>query len=173
MTGKPLPANSAVSVSVLNGTGTFNQATTTANALSALGYHTVGLGDTAPVGDVAETYVFYGSRDAATEAAAESVVRSMSGAVIMAYNPAAVVDGAQVTVVTGSQFSVNAPQPTVSGSTTSTSQVATPTTVVPPSSAPAGALAAPTPASTNLQAWDPRACPSGATPVPPTPNPGT
>ena len=173
MTGKPLPANSSVTVSVLNGTGAYNQATTTATALSALGYHTVGLGDTTPVGDVAETYVFYGSHDEATEAAAESVVRSMSGAVIMAYNPAEVVDGAQVTVVTGSQFSVSAPSAAASGTTTSTSQVAPPTTVVPTSSAPAGAIAAPTPANTNLQAWDPRACSPGATPAPPTPNPGT
>lgn len=173
MTGKPLPAHSAVTVSVLNGTGASNQATTTAAALSALGYHTVGLGDSPPVGDVAETYVFYGSRDAATEAAAESVVRSISGSVIMAYNPAEVVDGAQVTVVTGSQFSVHTPPSTFSGSTTSTSQAAPPTTVVPTTSAPAGAIAAPTPANTQLQSWDPRACSPAAKPVPPTPNPGT
>ena len=109
MTGKPLPPPASVSVSVLNGTGVYNQATDTGTALTALGYHVVGLGDTSPVGDVSETYVYYGSRDSATEAAAESVVRSMSGAVVMAYDPAEVVDGAQVTVVTGSQFAVNAP----------------------------------------------------------------
>ena len=64
MTGKPLPAPSNVSVSVLNGTGAYNQATDTADAFTALGYHIAGLGDTTPVGDVSETYVYYGSRDA-------------------------------------------------------------------------------------------------------------
>ncbi len=77
MTGQPLPAPSSVTVSVMNGTGASNQASDTATALTSLGYHTVGIGDTTPVGDVAETYVYYGSRDAATEAAAESVSRSM------------------------------------------------------------------------------------------------
>ena len=36
----------------------------------------------------------------------------MTGAVIMAFNPAKVAPGAQVTVVTGTQFSVNPPAPT-------------------------------------------------------------
>ena len=45
----------SVSVSVLNGTGVDNQAADTATALTALGYHVVGVGDTAPVGDVSET----------------------------------------------------------------------------------------------------------------------
>ncbi len=49
MTGELLPAASAVSVSVLNGTGAYNQATDTSAALAALGFHTVGIGDT-PLG---------------------------------------------------------------------------------------------------------------------------
>jgi polyisoprenyl-teichoic acid--peptidoglycan teichoic acid transferase len=177
MTGKPLPAPSAVSVSVLNGTGAYNQATDTAAALTALGYHMVGVGDTNPVGDVAETYVYYGSRNAATEAAAESVVRSMSGAVVMAYDPAAVVDGAQVTVVTGSQFSVNAsasPTPTTgTGSTQPTApSTTTSTTSIPAATgSAAGAIQAPNPPTTKLEPWDPRACAPGAVPVAPTPNP--
>ena len=109
MTGSPLPAPSSVTVSVMNGSGVYNQATDTADALAALGFHTVGVGDTPAVGDVAETVVYYGSRSAATEAAAESVARSMTGSVIMAYDPSQVADGAQVTVVTGTQFAVNAP----------------------------------------------------------------
>ena len=75
LTGKPLPTPSSVSVSVLNGTGGANQAADTAAALTALGYHVVGVGDTAPVGDVSETYVYYGSRSTQSEAAAESVAR--------------------------------------------------------------------------------------------------
>ncbi len=175
MTGDPLPPPSSVSVSVLNGTGAYNQATDTLDALAALGYHMVGVGDTSPVGDVSETYVYYGSRSAATEAAAESVVRSLSGAAVMAYDPSKVVDGAQVTVVTGSQFSVNAPPATsTTGSAAAPSASATtPTTTAPPSSASAGAIGAPTSASLQLASYDPRACAPGATPVAPTPNPGT
>ncbi|MGA2522491.1 MAG: LCP family protein, partial [Acidimicrobiales bacterium] len=62
MTGQPLPSPSSVSVSVMNGTGAYNQASDTAAALSALGFNTVGVGDTTPVGDVSETVVYYGSR---------------------------------------------------------------------------------------------------------------
>jgi hypothetical protein len=43
---QPLPAPSSVTVSVMNGTGAYNQATDTAAALGALGFHTVGVGDT-------------------------------------------------------------------------------------------------------------------------------
>jgi LCP family protein required for cell wall assembly len=182
MTGDPLPAPSSVSVSVLNGTGVYNQATDTATELGALGYHVVGVGDTPPAGDVTETYVCYGSRDAATEAAAESVSRSMSGAVIMGYDPSMVVDGAQVTVVTGSQFSVNppgAPATTTTSiksrkkasSTTSTAPATTPSSVPPASGAAAGNIAAPNPSNTGLEQWDPRACAPGAVPTAPTPNP--
>jgi LCP family protein required for cell wall assembly len=176
MTGNPLPPATSVSVSVLNGTGAYNQATDTGSALTALGYHVVGVGDTTPVGDVSETYVYYGSRDPATEAAAESVVRSMSGAVIMAYDPSKVVVGAKVTVVTGSQFAVNAPPlaaPTTgTGSGASTAPTTTSTTSVPSSSGAAtGAIQAPNAPTTNLEPWDPRACAPGAVPTAPTPNP--
>ena len=159
MTGKPLPAPSSVTVSVVNGTGALNQATDTATALAALGFRTVGVGNAPTAGDVAETVVYYGSRTPAVEAAAEKVVHSMTGSVIMAYDPSRVIDGAQVTVVTGSQFAVNVPStPTTGGSTTTT----TAPTVA--------AIAAPTPATSNLQPWDPRACPAGATPIAPVPN---
>jgi polyisoprenyl-teichoic acid--peptidoglycan teichoic acid transferase len=177
MTGQPLPAPSSVSVSVLNGTGAANQAADTAAGLTALGYHISGVSDTAPVGDVSETYVYYGSRDAQTEAAAESVTRAMSGSVIMAYDPAAVTDGAEVTVVTGSQFSVNPPASPAVASTSVTSQSTTSTTSVPATSVPAasgsaaGAIAAPNTSNIGLAKWDPRACAAGAVPVAPSPNP--
>jgi hypothetical protein len=159
MTGNPLPATSSVTVSVINGSGATNQATDTAAALTALGFHTVGVGDSTSVGDVSETVVYYGSHAPATEAAAESVVRSMTGAVIMAYDPGLVADGAQVTVVTGTQFPVNAPAtPTTGGSSSATST---------PSVA---GIAAPSPTTSNLQPWDPRACAAGATPTTPVPN---
>jgi len=171
MTGTPLPTPSSVTVSVLNGTGTYNQATDTASALSALGFRTVGVGDSPPTGDLAETVVYYGSRTPATEAAAEAVTRSLSGSAIMAYNPSAVTDGAMVTVVTGTQFAVNAPAataPSTSGAGTATTAPAstTTTTTAPTSSA----IAAPSPANMTLAPWDPRACPANATPTAPVAN---
>ncbi len=173
MTGAPLPAASSVTVSVLNGTGAYNQATDTAAALAGLGFHTVGVGDSAPVGDVAETYVYYGSRNAASEAAAEGVARSISGSVIMAYDPSKVVDGAQVTVLTGSQFAVASPPPAPTSATPGAAAAPTTTAAPAPTTTAqaSGAIATPSPSTSNLQPWDPRACTHGTTPVPPTPNP--
>ena len=182
MTGQPLPAPQTVSVSVLNGTGGYNQATDTGAALSALGYHVVGLGDTASVGDVSETYVYYGSLSPQSEAAAESVARSLSGSVVMGYDPSKVANGAQVTVITGSQFSVNSPAPPAGTSNSGTTPSSTPSTPSAPGTAPTtttttvpttanGAIAAPNTATTNLAPYDPRACAAGATPTAPVPNP--
>ena len=163
MTGDPLPAPSSVTVSVMNGTGATNQANDTASALAALGFDTVGVGDTSPVGDVAETFVYYGSRSAGDEAAAEAVARSLTGSVVTAYDPADVADGAQVTVVTGTQFSVNAP-------VSSAAAPATSATTAPPRSSSSSAITSPSPPTSNLQPWDPRTCSPGATPTAPVPN---
>ncbi len=165
MTGEPLPAPSSVRVSVVNGTGAYNQATDTATALSALGFDTVGVGDATPVGDVSETVVYYGSHSAAVEAAAERVLHSITGSVVMGYDPGQVTHGAQVTVVTGSQFAVATPPAPTSGTSATTAPATTSTT-----SAAAGAIATPSSPTMNLQPWDPRSCPAGATPTSPVPN---
>jgi LCP family protein required for cell wall assembly len=185
MTGHPLPPASSVTVSVMNGTGVYNQATDTSDALAALGFHMVGVGDITPPGDVSETVVYYGSRSPAVEAAAEKVAGSMTGSVIMGYDPSKVTDGAQVTVVTGSQFAVNSPpasstapaqgsatqgSATQGAQTTSGAGGAATTTTAPPSSAPSGSIASPTVANMGLSSYDPRACPAGATPTAPVPN---
>ena len=172
MTGNPLPASSHVTVSVVNGSGAYNQATDTASALGALGFHTVGVGDATPVGDEVETVVYYGSRAPATEAAAEVVARSMTGSVTMGYDPTQVTDGAQVTVVTGTQFAVNSPPPAANPTAgaangASTTTTTTPTTTTSPASA---AIAQPSQAVSNLQPWDPRPCSAGATPTAPVAN---
>lgn len=169
MTGNPLPAPSTVTVSVMNGSGAYDQATTTTSALQSLGFRTVGIGDSTPVGDVSETVVYYGSHAPAIEAAAEDVARSMAGAVVMAYSPSQVADGAQVTVVTGTQFAVNPPTSSTPVPSTAPGTQAAPTTTA-PSSTSAG-IAAPTPATSNLQPWDPRACATGAVPTVPAANP--
>ncbi|MHB1584654.1 MAG: LCP family protein [Acidimicrobiales bacterium] len=176
MTGQPLPPPSAVTVSVENGTGVYNQATDTSDALAALGFHTVGVGDVAATGDVAETVVYYGSRSPSAEAAAESVAASMTGSVVMAYDPSQVTDNAQVTVVTGSQFAVN-PPPASATTTTSPSSVgnaataATAPASTTPVSTTSSAIASPSPPNSSLKPWDPRACPAGATPTAPVANP--
>jgi len=154
MTGLPLPAPSKVTVSVLNGSGATDQAGTTGAALTALGFHVLGVGDSTPVGTEAETVVYYAARTAADQAAAQEVARSMSGSVITALGPTT--DGAQVTVVTGTQFAVDSP-PSAATATTGTT-----TTTAPSSSGTASdtPFQAPTAAVTPLQPWDPRACPA-------------
>jgi LCP family protein required for cell wall assembly len=109
MTGAQLPAPSSVQVSVLNGSGAYDQASNTATALGALGFNVVGTGDTRAPGAQVETVVRYAPLVPGAEAAAEVVAHAMSGAAIMTPGPTA--NGAPVTVVTGTDFSVNPPQP--------------------------------------------------------------
>ena len=159
MTGLPLPAPSTVTVSVVNGTGVTNQATDTSQALSALGFKMVGLGDATPVATHAETVVYFAHKTRADQAAAQAVAKSLSGAVITAVGPT--LDGARVTVVTGTQFTVN-PAPG-SGAATTAAPTSTASSSSTATTAPyTGAFQAPTPSVTPLQPWDPRSCtPSG------------
>src|SRR6202041_1530036 len=85
--GGALPAPSSVTVSVLNGSGVSNQATTTSQSLQALGFHIGTIGDSPPVGREAETVVYYASKTPAQLAAGQVVGDSLSGAVIMALDP--------------------------------------------------------------------------------------
>jgi LCP family protein required for cell wall assembly len=161
--GGALPAPSTVTVSVLNGSGASNQASDTAQSLQALGFHIGTIGDSPPVGQEAETVVYYSSKTPAQLAAAQAVANSMSGAVIMAMDPTQVKPGSQVTVVTGTDFTVNAPPATT---TTAPAGVASPSTT--PTTAGntgtsgntgnSGAFQAPTPSVEPLAPWDPRAC---------------
>ncbi len=169
MNGGTLPSPGAVTVSVLNGTGAYNQATDTAAALQALGFRIGTLGDTPSPAAQSETVVYYSARTAAEEAAAQAVERSLSGAVIMAYDPTKVPTGSQVAVVTGTTFSVN-PPPTPPGTAapgTGGRSGGAPTTSTPTTSAPAsGPFAAPTPPVEQLAPWDPRSCGPHGTPGP-------
>ncbi len=169
MTGQPLPSPAKVSVSVENGTGTYDQAADTGAALGALGFHVVGTGDATPTGDVSETVVYYSSLAPSAEAAAEEVTHAMTGSVVMAYDPSQVTDGAEVTVVTGSQFAVNAPAtPTPSAAGSSTSTTSTPSNTSTASSS--AAITAPSSDNPALAPWDPRACAPGAVPTAPVAN---
>ncbi|MGA2838057.1 MAG: LCP family protein [Acidimicrobiales bacterium] len=160
MNGGQLPSPDAVTVSVLNGTGDYNQAATTSAALGQLGFDIVGTGDTPAVGAQSETLVTYSQMTPADEAAAQAVAHSISGAVIMHYGPTT--DGADVTVTTGSDFTVDAPAASTTPATTApvggsptTSIPSTTTTTTAPSD---GAFSAPTSAVEPLAPWDPRSC---------------
>jgi LCP family protein required for cell wall assembly len=169
--GGSLPAPATVAVSVLNGTGAFNQATLTGNSLSAQGFHVVTLGDTPSVSAHSETVVYYAARTPALEAAAQEVAHALTGAVILAVDPSMVSTGAQVTVVTGSDFAVVAPPapvPTTGAKatrpTTPRGGVTTvPSTTLPPTTTTtttigSGAFSAPTASVEPLAPWDPRSC---------------
>ena len=161
LTGHALPSPAQVTVSVLNGSGTAGQAGTTSSQLQALGFHVTGVGDATPVGAEAETVVYFSHKTAADEAAAQEVARSMSGAVITAYGPTT--NGAQVTVVTGTQFTVNAPARAASSTTTPAPAGASGSSGGSTTTTTSSSLfQAPTVAVSPLQPWDPRACtPSG------------
>ncbi len=148
MTSKLLPAASGITVSVLNGTGISGQAAATASALRALGLDIVGTGDSPPVGAVSETTVTYSSGH---EAAAERVAHDINGAVVMGLETTS--QGADVTVVTGSDFAVIAP--TTPSSTGATTPASTGTGAASVASA---VLAPPSPATQKLAPFDPRAC---------------
>jgi hypothetical protein len=126
-----------------------------------LGFHIGTIGDSPPVGQEAETVVYYASKTPAQLAAAQVVADSLSGAVIMALDPAQVKEGSQVTVVTGTDFSVNAPPATATtapaGAATTTTST-TSTTGNGGNTGNSGAFQAPTPTVESLQPWDPRSC---------------
>jgi hypothetical protein len=168
MGGGPLPDPSSITVSVENGTGGDNQATQTASALQALGYQIAGTSDADLQNQVAETLVEYKSK--ADEPKAERVAHSLSGAVIMDLDPTA--GGADVTVVTGSDFSVNAP-PSSTTSTSASASFPTSTSTTAPSSSSSGgsessssasasssSLAPVTSSNPSLAPFDPRSCTS-------------
>ncbi len=167
--GGALPAPSSVTVSVMNGTGAYNQATDTASSLAALGFKTGTIGDVSPVGQEAETVVYYSSKSPAELAAAQVVANSMSGAVIMADDASQVSPGSQVTVVTGTDFSVNAPaardrrRASAGGVGRSSGSASSTTTTTSDSGSSgntgnSGAFAAPTATVEPLAPWDPRSC---------------
>jgi LCP family protein required for cell wall assembly len=164
-----------VTVSVLNGTKDAGQAEATAGALSRLGFDVVGTGNAEPVGSVAETVVYYRPGE---QPAAERVLEDLTGAVIMGEGPTT--PGADVTVVTGSDFSVlppsatTAPAPSATASASpgssqgegSASAAAAGTAPATSVSASSGALSPPTAAHEALPPFDPRSCAPGRGPGP-------
>jgi LCP family protein required for cell wall assembly len=141
--GSELPA-SAVSVSVVSGTATGDGAVV-ASHLRSLGYKVVGENSSTPVGPISQAIVYY-SRGHQLDA--ERLLQSLHGIASMAEGPTQ--DGADVTLVTGSNFSVKS-QHSVGGSAGAT------TTTVPN---PYPVLGPPSPATQAVPVYDPRACSS-------------
>jgi LCP family protein required for cell wall assembly len=169
-----------ITVSVTDGSGVAGQAATAEAQLSSLGFHAVGTSSATPVGPIAETVVYYKPGDLLD---AERILEDIHGIVAMAQGPT--LDGAEVTVVTGSEYLVIVPHhssggvtTTTTAATTSTSTTTTPTgkktkkhkkatttttsttsttsTTIPSA---ASTLGPPSPAVQSLPSYDPRACP--------------
>ncbi len=132
-TGQALPAPGTFKISVENGSGITNQASTVAAALTAKGYHVLATGDRTPTGPIPETVVWYGGtpppdtgdwKNPGLEAA-QSVMGQIEGPAIMGYNPSEVTPGALVTVQTGTGLTLK-PVSTTTSTTIKTSTAAFP-----------------------------------------------
>jgi LCP family protein required for cell wall assembly len=160
-------ATSKITVSVVDGTASTAATAATATSLSKLGYDVVGSGSQVTVGAVSEATVVYDSP--AHLAQAEQVKGSLNGLVVLGQAPTT--DGADVTIITGSNFAVNAPAlasttTSVASPTSSTTVLATLLSAVLDAAATTpnatASLAAPTSATSSIPPYDPRVCPNKA-----------
>jgi LCP family protein required for cell wall assembly len=158
MTGGTLPTPLQTTVSVLNGSGTYNEASATAAALKARGFNIGTVGDTSPVGNPAETTVSYNSLNPAVVAQAQTVLRAMTGQTILAYDPT---QTSPVTVITGTNFAVSPPPVLVPATTTTKPKPGQTTTTAAPTTTTTteiSGFSAANSATSELQPWDPRSC---------------
>ena len=169
MTGRSLPPRSSFTVSVVNGSGTLNEAIPVVAGLRRQGFRVLGTTVAQPYGIREETVVFHANNSARSLGAAQAIMHTIEGPAVMALGPT--VAGALVTVRTGSDLTVIAPRSKESTSTTptpahhakatttTTSQPVTQATVLDPAKVKADhGLSAPTYVTQALQPWDPRSC---------------
>jgi hypothetical protein len=159
MHNKLLPKQSAYTIAVQNGSGRTDQATTTADALSRLGFRAKPVADATPSGTISETIVAY--TDLANRAAAEAVARDLNGIVILAHEPTTT--GAAVTVITGTDLTVHTPTPATVAPPTTTraphgAADTTTTTTTPNPALTSKDLTTPSKPSDPLAEFDPRSC---------------
>ena len=107
---------STLPVTVLNGSGTSNQATQVSAALSRLGFTIHSVGSTSVNSTPAETVVYYGPGH---ESAAQRLADDLGGAVALGQDAA--IAGSGLTLVTGSNLTVATPPRTGSASASSAS----------------------------------------------------
>jgi LCP family protein required for cell wall assembly len=186
--GRALPPPSSFTVAVENGSGSYDGGSKTAKALEALGYDVTSVTDTEASASTTETAVLYASPQQQDDAL--RLQSDLSGLSVLGYDPGMIEsgsretgtsssattstidvgstlsskDGADVVLVTGSNFAVNAPPSTsppgetTSTSTTTSSAVSTTTTTTPGPLAGNSNLTAPSSSTEALQPWDPRSC---------------
>jgi len=194
--GRALPAAGSFTVAVENGSEVYNQGSRTAAALKQLGYDVTSVTDTPAGASTTEATILYSKPDQLADAL--RVQSALSGLAVIGYDPGVIShgvsgsgngtsdansidvgsalsapDAADVVVVTGSNFSVNAaltppPSTTAPGSSSTTSPATshqgtsttttTTTTTVPGPLANNPNLGAPSGATEALQQWDPRSC---------------
>jgi len=170
-----------ITVSVLGGTGNTAQTAQVAAQLKNLGFDVIGTGEQTPVGPVSEASVLY--KNAALMPDGNRVLAALKGAVALGQNKT--FDNADVTVLTGTNFTVDTPkiaattlaQLTLKGQSanakkanlalspvsgkginTSESELVQLLSMIYDTSAPL--LDPPTSATTPLPSYDPRACPA-------------
>ena len=164
--GAVLPPPQSVSVTVLNGTGAARGAASTAAALGALGYRVGRTGDTPTVASRSEAVIYYRSR--ADLGAAERLLGDLRGHAVMGIDPRLIDSATQLTLVTGTDFTVKTPtpdNPTPPTGATAPATTSTTITTAPaaPASLPAPSAKAPSSPLEALAEYDPRSCtPAGA-----------
>jgi hypothetical protein len=135
--GDALPTPSTFQISVENGSGVANQATTIAAGLTAKGYRVVATGDRTPTGPIPETMVWYGGTPPPHNAdwknpeleAAQSVMSQIEGPAIKGYKPSEVTPGALVTVQTGTGLTLKPSVATITPTVKTSTAAFTSTTV--------------------------------------------
>ncbi|OYV65915.1 MAG: hypothetical protein B7X07_01290 [Actinobacteria bacterium 21-64-8] len=180
-TGQPLPAANSFKVAVEDGAGVPSELGATVVGLRQRGFSVSSASTVTPVGRVDETVVWYGGPPPPAHgnwtspalAAAQRVERTLEGPVIMGYNPKMVVPGSLVTVVAGtgltfvpiaSTTTTTVPHTTTTNVTTTTSPNVTTSTIFDPSGIKSNPLfTPPSPTSTALAPYDPRACNAAGT----------
>jgi LCP family protein required for cell wall assembly len=157
-------APGSFTLAVDDGTGNPSATTATATKLGALGFHVVSSSATwPPVGPLSETVVEYQPGHLAD---AQRVAQSLSGIVSMAQAPTKVIPGsdlpvsaANVTVLTGSNFSVVSPHLAGSGSGAPSGSGSASGTPASSSSGSSGSVLGPVSASADpAPAYDPKPC---------------
>jgi len=191
--GGSLPSPGSFTVAIENGTGVYDQGATTATALEQLGFRVGSVTDTPAPATTTETTILYSSPAQLDDAL--EVQSQLSGLAVLGYDPGLVTAGtgstsagttggsttstidvgsslpasagADVVVVTGTNFAVNAPaysHTSVPASSTSTTGPSTSvpgsvtTTTVPGALADNPNLSAPSGSTQALEPWDPRSC---------------
>ena len=188
--GHGLPSPGSFTVAVENGSGVYNQGATTRAALEQLGYQVNSVTDTEEGAPVTEATILYSSPSGLGDAL--RLQDALSGLAVIGYDPGLFKDtgsgrntvtnttidvgsvlptsqSADVVLVTGTNFAVNAPagassSTTESGSSSTTlgspshSTVGPTTTTIPGPIANNPNLSAPSGSTQALQPWDPRSC---------------